>query len=178
MNMKNFTDHVLDAIHPGDSVLDIGGGDGKFAKMFVERGARVTIVDPKATASTLEQSIVETKTIEAFCSEARSEKYDAIFLRHVIQFLDRTWVFETLFSWMREHLTAHGIIAVKTFYQNPEPPFRRPVTSTYTLTELQQQFPTWTELVGRQYAHQGSDMHGQMRKFFTVDVIARAENAK
>lgn len=173
MNMKNFTDHVLDAIHPGDSVLDIGGGDGKFAKMFIECGAHVTIVDPKAIASTAEQSFVETKTIEAYCREVHSEKYDAMFLRNVIQFLDRTWVYESLIPWMKEHLAEHGIIAVKTFYQNPEPPFARPVASVYSLTELQQQFPTWTELVGRQYAHQGSDMHGQMRKFFTVDVIVR-----
>lgn len=176
--MKNFTDHVLDVINPGDSVLDIGGGDGKFAKMFIDRGARVTIVDPKAIASTAEQSIVETKTIEAYCREIHSEKYDAMFLRNVIQFLDRTWVFESLIPWMKEHLTERGIIAIKTFYQNPEPPFARPVTSTYSLIELQRQFLAWTELLGEQYVHQGSDMLGQLRKFFSVDIIARAEYAK
>lgn len=40
------TQHVLDQyIHPGDSVLDLGGGPGRYALRYAQRGCPVTLVD-------------------------------------------------------------------------------------------------------------------------------------
>ena len=45
MSNQDFTKIFLDAIQPGQQVLDLGAGEGRFAQMFLERGARVTAVD-------------------------------------------------------------------------------------------------------------------------------------
>lgn len=173
MDTQNFAEAFVSIIKPNDHILDIGGGQGDFAQKFIERGAHVTIVDPKTTLVSSDQITVYKMTIEAFCAEPHPEMYTAIFARNVIQFLDRAFVFEILLPWMKEHLDNHGLIAIKTFYQNPEPPFDRPVTSLYELTELSAHFIAWPELLTQQYRHRGLDMSGQARQFYTTDIIVR-----
>ena len=80
-------------------------------------------------------------------------------------------MFETLFPWIDEHIVQQGIVAIETFYQNPNPPFKRPVNSLYTLKELNSYFMAWKELYAKEYDHHGLDMNGQTRKFFINDLI-------
>lgn len=178
MSDQNFINAILDDIRPAQLVLDLGAGDGRFAEMFAERDAHVTAVDlhppelqnPKITST-------QTK-IEDFCTEKNSQRYDLIFARNSIQFLDKPWVLEELFPWMEEHASRHGVIAIETFYQNPEPPFLRPLRSLYTLEELQRYFFSWGEIYARQYRYAGLDLEGQHRTFFVSSMIIQRTHLK
>lgn len=139
--------------------------------MFVERGARVTAVDTRIPA--LQDPLIAAKRmkIEDFCETEKPGRYDLIFARNVLQFLDKHWVFETLFPWVEEHIIQRGIVAVETFYQDPEPPFDHRMRSLYTLKELTAHFMPWTEVFAREYSHHGFDMSGQARTFFVSSLI-------
>ena len=173
MSDQDFTRKIFEYLKPGNHVLDLGAGVGDFARMFVEHGAKVTAVDP--IVMTQPDPNIKTKPmrIEDFYNEHNSDQYDLIFARNILQFLDKNWVFATLFPWLEGHLTPNGIIAIETFYQNPNPPFDQPMRSLYTLQELTAHFMSWSEIFAREYNHQGLDMSGQSRQFFISSLIVR-----
>jgi cyclopropane fatty-acyl-phospholipid synthase-like methyltransferase len=178
MEIQNFTNTFLDYIKPGQKVLDLGAGEGKFAQMFLDRGAIVTAVDKQPPAFQDPALIVKKIKIEDFCAVESDECYDFIFARNVIQFLDRSWIYEVLFPWIDQHLSDGGIVAIETFYQNPEPPFSRQMNSLWTLTELNSLLmtevgPYAKEIYAKQFDHLGFDMSGQTRKFFITSLIAQ-----
>jgi len=173
INIRSFTNAFLDRITPGHRVLDLGAGDGKFAHMFSECGAIVTVVDTQAPKFQDAKITVKKMKIEDFCAINGTGHYDLIFARNVIQFLDKNWVFETLFPWMDRHSTQQGIIAIETFYQDPKPPFKHFMRSLYTLQELTEYFIMWKELYTKEYSHNGLDISGQTRKFFVSSLIVQ-----
>jgi 2-polyprenyl-3-methyl-5-hydroxy-6-metoxy-1,4-benzoquinol methylase len=181
MEIHNFTNTFLDCIKPGNKVLDIGAGDGKFAQMFLDRGAIVTAADTKPPTFQDPALIVKKMKIEDFCANEDGEQYDLVFARNVIQFLDKSWVCETLFPWLDKHLAKDGIVAIETFYQDPEPAFTRRMPSLWTLAELTSFLMTETglyakEIYAKQFDHIGFDMNGLMRKFFVTSLITQKMN--
>ena len=66
---------------------------------------------------------------------------------------------------------AKGIVAIRTFWQQPEPPFFKPVPSLYTLAELKFCFPTWKILHKAQFQKTGPDLKGRERKFYLTDLV-------
>jgi 2-polyprenyl-3-methyl-5-hydroxy-6-metoxy-1,4-benzoquinol methylase len=173
MSNNDFIKTFIDHIQPGQYVLDLGAGDGMFARMFVERGAKVTAVDTRPMKLNDTMIVTKQMTIENFCATENVEKYDLMFARNAIQFLDKNLVFETLLPWMEEHISSNGIIAFETFYRDPEPPFDHPMRSLYTLKELTGHFMLWNELFAREYDHVGLDMSGNTRKFFAASLIVQ-----
>lgn len=173
MNKQNFVDTTLHLVNPGHHVLDLGAGNGTFAQIFVERGARVTVVDISIRKITDPSVTTKKMRVEDFVEIEQTGKFGLIFARNILQFLDKPWVFETLFPWLDDHLSSAGVIAVETFYQDPEPPFDHPMRSLYTLQELTTHFISWEELLARQYEHRSLDMSGHERTFFTTDMIVR-----
>lgn len=170
---QDFTKTFLDLLKPNQRVLDLGAGDGKFARMFVERGAAVTAVDIRIPKQGEEMFKAVRMRIEDFCSTPSTEKYNTVFLRNIIQFLDKSWVFEILFPWIDEHSADSAVIAIETFYQDPVPPFDHPMRSLYSLEELTLHYMAWVEHYTRQYSHIGLDMNGQTRKFFVSSLIVQ-----
>lgn len=170
---QSFTTTFLNCIQPGHHVLNLGAGEGKFAQMFVERGASVTMVDTQLPKIQDANVHVQQMSIEEFCAIENPDRYDGIFARNSIQFLDKNWVHETLFPWLEDHSSDNGIIAIETFFQNPEPPFNRHMKSLYALKELQSHFLSWNEMYAREYSHLGLDMSGQTRKFFVSSLIVQ-----
>lgn len=173
MSNQDFTKTFLSGIKPGQRVLDLGAGGGDFVRMFVDRGARVTAVDPRIPE--IQDVMINSKRmeIEEFCAAENPDRYDLIFARNVIQFLDKNWTLENLFPWMEEHTSQQGIIAIETFYKDPEPPFDHPMRALYTLGELMNYFMPWKDIHAREYSHQGLDMNGQARKFFVSSLIVQ-----
>jgi 2-polyprenyl-3-methyl-5-hydroxy-6-metoxy-1,4-benzoquinol methylase len=173
MNNQDFTKTFLNHIQPGHHVLDLGAGDGKFAQMFVERGAKVTAVDTRPMNINDAMIVPKQMTIEYFCATENKEHFDLIFVRNAIQFLDKNWTLETFLPWMEERCSDKGIIVIETFYQDPEPPFDHPMRSLYTLKELTGFFMSWNELFAREYDHVGLDLSGNTRKFFITSLIVQ-----
>jgi len=173
IDQPNFTSAFIALLQPGWTVLDIGAGEGKFTQMFLERGMKVVAVDPKTSLQSTDTLTVKQMTIEEFCASDDVTHYDAIFSRNAVQFMPKSWVTSTLVPWMTSHLSTSGVLALKTFFQPPEPPFARPIPSLYTLAELQAYFPEWESVMAEQYEHDGLDMNGVSRKFFSTDLIVR-----
>lgn len=76
-------------IGPGTSFLDLGGGLGYYAKAFTENGLSVTLVEQDPVSVKFAQNVLKLekvlkKSAEEFFRE-NHEKYDVIFLRHVIE---------------------------------------------------------------------------------------------
>jgi len=176
MDIQGFFGICLDRVEPDCKVLDLGSGDGEFAQMFLERGAIVTAVDinpPKFKDSNL---IIEKMKIEDFCASNKIDKYDLIFARNIIQFLDKSWVLETLFPWIENHLTPDGLVAIKTFFQESEPPLTNRTKSLYERKELLSCFMAWKELYSEEVSRFDFDMDGQAHKFFISSLIAQKSN--
>ena len=111
--------------------------------------------------------------VEAFIAHENDERYDLIFLRNILQFLDKQWVFDVLFPWFQGHLNTGGIIGIETFYQEPEPPFGHPMRSLYSAQELSGHFLSWQEIYLEQYDHSGPDLSGITRHFYTSDILVK-----
>ena len=170
---QDFTKTFLNLLKSNHHVLDLGAGEGNFSRMFLERGAVVTAVDSRIPKQDEENFNAVRMKIEDFCNTPNTEKYDRFFLRNVIQFLDKSWVFEILFPWIENHSSNNAVIAIETFYQDPAPPFEHPMRSLYSLEVLTLHFMTWVEHFARQYSHVGLDMGGQTRTFFVSSLIVQ-----
>lgn len=168
---EQFIATILDSIHTDSAVLDLGSGDGRFARMFSERGAHVTAVDREPMPEMKGVSFVH-GLIQDFI-ETNSDQYDMIFMRNCIQFMKSSWVFSTLLPFTLSHTKPNGIVAVKTFYQEPDPPFERPLASLYTLSKLKNAFNDWTTVLEFEGQLTLNDRKGTERLFSVVDLVVQ-----
>lgn len=88
-------------IKPGDSILDIGGGPGRYSLYYAEKGCNVTLVDLSSgnVKFALEKATERNVTIRAFVCDVREldkiidAKYDHVFLMgpmyHLLEEKDR-----------------------------------------------------------------------------------------
>lgn len=88
-------------IHPGERVLDIGGGPGRYSLYFAERGCDVTLVDLSAASLSFarEQAAARGLSIRTHCLDARDlsalgeQKFDHVLLMgplyHLLDEADR-----------------------------------------------------------------------------------------
>ena len=170
---EEFTSEFISLIRPGSRILDMGAGIGTFSQMFADKGALVTAVDIKIREG-LDENIASKKLkVEEFVMHNSNDIYDVAFMRNILQFLDKEWVFEILFPWLDEHLTRGGVVGIETFYKEPMPPFDHALRSLYTIRELAEHFLLWQELYSEQYEEYGPDMSGNFRQFFLSDLIVR-----
>ncbi len=170
MTPETFITTVFFTVQTGQHVLDIGAGQGIFARRFVDRGAHVVAVDPRGFELNEHLLTARRLTIQKFIIND-SAHYDLIFARNVLQFLEKHWVFATLFPWITDHLATNGVMAIETFFAEPKPPFSKPLISTYELAELRTAWLQWPELLAGQYEYHGPDMQGALRHFSTTDFV-------
>jgi cyclopropane fatty-acyl-phospholipid synthase-like methyltransferase len=172
LKSKEFTKQFLFQIQPGWKIIDVGAGNGHFSRLFVERGAIVTAIEPSSKIAEEESIQVIRTNVEDFI-RTDVGKYDAVFIRNVIQFLSKDWVYRALFPWIDTHLVVNGLIGVETFFKEPSPPFENSIKSLYGLKELADEFPGWQILLKDEYEHYDSDMRGKKRLFYATDLIMR-----
>lgn len=175
---NNFIQKLLSYITPNYRILDLGAGNGTHAEKFARIGARVVAVDRKKP--TTQHPLIEwhSMDIENFLLKLNStENFNLVLLHNIIQFLNKEWVISTLIPQLEAHLQANGILAIKTFFQEPSPPFERPCTAFYTLNELLPFFLKWEKLHAATYAIDTPDMRGKIRHFYLTELIVRKISA-
>lgn len=171
---NNFIQKLLLCITPNSRVLDLGAGGGKYAEKFARLGARVVAVDRKKP--TMQHPLVEWRSmlIEDFLPTLTpTETFNLILLHNIIQFLNKKWVISTLIPQLKAHLRADGILAIRTFYQEPSPPFEKPCTSFYLQSELLPLFLKWENLHVDMYDTDVPDMRGRIRHFYLTELMVR-----
>lgn len=169
-----FAEKTLHFVQPESKVLDLGSGNGWFAREVIDLGGIVTAVDKNRPPEIPRGVTWFHQDVHEYLTQLQSsETFNLIFSRNLIQFLDREWVQKTFFPKLISHLAPSGIIAIQTFYQNPEPPFERPLKSTYTEADLQAMLGPLNILHHRQFSNDAPDMKGVPRTFFITNCIAQ-----
>lgn len=174
---QDFVQTFLSFLEPGHRVLDLGSGSGDFSHLFADRGAVVTAVDANAEASDTASVTVLRMTVEDFIMRRAANAYHLVFMRNIAQFLEKHWVFETLFPWLDAHVAQDGLVGIETMHHDPDPPFDRPLRSLYTVQELAQHLSGWQEVLAQEHDHNEPDLRGTIRHFFLTDYIARKNRA-
>jgi SAM-dependent methyltransferase len=80
---RQLLEFVLHELRPGDTVLDIGAGSGRFAIPFARAAASVTALEPSASRAALLRD-AGINVIEARWEEARVEPHDVAFCSHAM----------------------------------------------------------------------------------------------
>ncbi len=168
---SKFIKEVLKFLKYEDRVLDLGAGLGSQSERFARAGALVTAVD-KRTNPKLKNIVWHKTSVEDFIANASNQQnYRIIFSQNLLQFLNKEWVFVKLLPWLKDHLEPGGIVAFKTFYQEPEQAFTEPLSSLYNADELQNFFNDYRVIIKSQEEILDSDMKGKIRKFFITKLI-------
>jgi len=165
-----FFKRVLKDIKPGGKVLDLGAGEGKQAMQFSKLGFDVTAVDKKAT-KTIQYGIKwHQSNVEDFLSTV-SDKYDLIFAKNLLQFLDKGYVRTDFVETIEKIMGDQGIVAIQTFYKSPEPDFDKSCSSYYSSHNLQDIFLDFDVLYINQWDGVRSDLRGIKRHFYVSEII-------
>lgn len=155
-------------------MLDLGAGEGKQAEFFARVGIKVTAVDQTAPPVRLRGVDWHVCTVESFLASLNeTDTYDIIFNQNLIQFLSKEFVTQTFFPTLTRHLAPDGLMATRTFWRDPVPPFKQACASLYMLEELLPHFTGWNILLQRQFDYRGKDLREQERQFYITDVIAK-----
>jgi len=149
--------HIVTTLKPGQTVLDLGGGD--FSKILTDRGLIVRSVDIKSGLS-----------IEDWFAGDPTETYDAILLLNVLQFLDRTWALDSLLPSLVLNLNEGGKVYIETFTVQPTPPFLHKL-SFYGIDDLLIGCDLLRPLHAMVGSHTGPGLDGTIREFHIVDFI-------
>ncbi len=171
-----FSQKTLQYIQPGSKVLDLGAGDGWFSQQALEQDALVTAVDAKAPKEQLQGIDWHVVKVQDFINKLQSQdQFNIIFSRNLIQFLDSNYVLEKLLPALTEHLQSEGILAIQTFYQDPEPPFENKVSSLFTPLDIKGALSSFHVLSEKQFEDDSVDMKGIPRKFFITNIILQKQ---
>ncbi len=174
----NLHQTALKHVKSGMKVLDLGCGAGKFAVDAANLGAVVTAIDKTANDSWKDDRVMWTANdakdfIEHMGQKSRvTMTFDLIYCRNVIQFMPKAWVLDTLLPALQAMLNPGGIILIETFFDQPKPPFNRPVPSLYALHEVMTALPGSD---GEKGWLDAADMAGNPREFALVQVVKLTE---
>lgn len=175
--MTDLVELVVARLKAVDRVLDLGAGAGHQAITFRDAGMKVTAVDIQLPKSLPEDiNWVEAKGEEYLESLADTVKFEAIFMRNILQFFDREWTEKQLPTLLATHLSPVGPTVINTFYKDPNPPFDHPFRSLYTVQELERLFAGWTIELAEQFEKDGLDLSGHPRHFFITQLVASRPN--
>lgn len=170
-----FIKKVLEFKQPPGRVLDLGAGKGDQSQQFTEVGFEVTAVDLKNS----ELNNPKIKWVQSgaadFLKEV-SEKYDIIYARNILQFLDKQYVKEELVNKFKEILNQGGVIDIHTFYKEPEPPFPMMFRSLYEVAELKDIFKEFEVLYEVKWDGMRPDLQGQTRHFYGIEIILKKKS--
>ncbi len=170
---------LLPYIKHGGKVLDLGCGKGAKTKKLFQKSGYVTAVDKKITKTKSRGILWICMDIQEYIKVVRKDKcFDVIFMHNVIQFLPKRYIHSTLIPWLRQHVAHGGMVAIRTFYRDPDPPFTHPLASYHTLDELRRYFPGWKVIHQKQFKIDSNDMQNFERRFFVSDLIMRKVKSK
>lgn len=169
-----FSQKVLQYIHPGHKVLDLGAGDGWFARECLMQQAVVTAVDLKPPPVLDRDIDWHTMNVKDFLDRLPTrELFQVIYSRNLIQFLDNAWVRDSLLPQLIQHLQPGGILAIQTFYRDPEPAFKSTAPSLFTVDDLTALLRQLHMVYAREFSETSPDMIGVSRKFFITNMITQ-----
>jgi 2-polyprenyl-3-methyl-5-hydroxy-6-metoxy-1,4-benzoquinol methylase len=133
-------------IRPFTHVLDIGAGDGRFARIFRRCGAITHAVDKQPRTVPPEKFPWVLGRIEWIYGRIEAEStlrvirqhgpFHVVFMSNILHFLERRWVQTTLMPTIIPLLTIGGTVAIQTISQEPQRPLQDPIASLWSVEDL------------------------------------------
>lgn len=171
--MPNFIDSFTEHVPEEGKILDVGAGDGRWSRHFRALGHEVVAIDRRSRPDDL---ALEIDWLEASLSrefpDFPSGHFDAVFARNVLQFLEAERVLEEIVPEMLRILKPSGIIAIETFFAEPEPTFEH-LRSFHSADEMIKALPGLEILRQKQFHVTGESRRGGTHRFAVTQVIAR-----
>jgi SAM-dependent methyltransferase len=165
-----FLSELSHFVRHGARVLELGAGRGGHARFFAALGARVTAVD--AVAREVDGVEWLPITVQQWCAKRTRRKYDVVFMRNLLQQLDRDWVLDVLLPKVTDRVRERGIVAIETFFAPPDPPWKGGSPSVYRARELARRLGGRV-LTSHERSERGHDISGKPRVFHVARVIVR-----
>jgi trans-aconitate methyltransferase len=154
--------------------LDLGAGKCKDAISFVKRGASVIAVDQKSPEEKIQGKIIfiQQAVQEYISGLENEERFDLIYARNLLQFLDKAYVLEIMLPKLVRCLNRNGTIAIQTFLRESEPSFNYD-HRYYEVSEITKSLPEMSVIKAAEYKIYGPGMDDVYRNFNLTDVIAK-----
>ena len=169
--MNQLISEFIHHLRPNSTVVDLGSGPGQYSKKLLDHGHQVIAVDKKIVLDTPGIDFRH-QTIQDFITNLPPDfKADGWLLKNVIQFIDKEYILNTLIPTLKAHTNPNGVIAIETFFKDPEPAFDRPFTSYFYLYELTPLFSDWNTLYKQEEMDEHSDMNGTIRNFAVTTLV-------
>ncbi len=170
-------------LRPGFDVLDLGAGsDGSERSPLASvasRVRRVVAVDTSPMPGKLPPNVEwQQERIEDWLSDRSffpSDPFHAVVARNSLHFLDRDLVLDALLPSLADSVHPGGILAIATFFRQPDPPADPPYPSLFRLADLRRAFPPrWNALLAVEETLRGPG-HGNpaMRDWHTTQLVIR-----
>jgi ubiquinone/menaquinone biosynthesis C-methylase UbiE len=114
---EHCADWMVRWLKPGDSVLDLGGGHGRYAMAFAEKGFEATLFDKAVCVEIAKERCGDRiQTLAGdFHVDGLNGPYDAIFLSNIVHGLDEDTILALLKRLVLE-LKPGGRVVVKDFH--------------------------------------------------------------
>lgn len=172
--MDAFTNTFLGLIEPGTKLLDLGAGSGKYSNMAVKQGAIVTAVDHKAPKELGPGVTWHTAEIQDWIDGiSDTSQFDVVLMRNVLQFLERSYVERALIPKLKEITAPGGHLAIETFWREPDPAFKRPFTSLWSLNDLKALVDGWEIILENEFSEDRTALVGSKHEFGITDLVLR-----
>ncbi|MEZ4210119.1 MAG: class I SAM-dependent methyltransferase [Patescibacteria group bacterium] len=171
--MNHLTSQFIELLPPNSTVVDLGSGPGIYAKKLLDLGHQVIAVDKKIVLDIPGIDFRHQSVQDFIINLPPDFKADGWLLKNVIQFIDKKYVLNTLIPTIKNHTNPNGIIAVETFFKDPEPAFDHPFTSYYHLTDLTPLLLDWDIQYLKEEVSENKDMNGTIRSFAIISLLVR-----
>jgi len=167
-------DQFYSLLKPGWRVLDLGAGEGKQAKQMTDLGMKVTAVDskkPQEQDPAVSWNVLPIQ--EWIITLSNNDIFDAILARNSLQFFKKDMAQDELFPILSKHLKSGGLLAIETFYKDPEPPFERPFWSYWDEDELKMNFVGWEIIQSGMGKENNPDLAGRLKDFYKTWILVK-----
>lgn len=178
-----FSSMVWRELCPQDEVVDLGAGNDCSPRsplaFLAERTKCVTAVDIEPCPEKPPRNVDWWHgRIEDWHEERKFfalPTVNAFIARNSLQFLEKKWVLNTLLPDLAAMLEPGGIVAIATFYAQPDPPVTPPYLSLYHLSELRSRFPEdWKVRHGVEEVLNGRGYYNNVnRDWFTTQLVIK-----
>jgi SAM-dependent methyltransferase len=172
---KNFVEETLEFAPSKGRVVDLGAGAGEQLRRFRERGYDGIGVDlhrPELVPAGIVWEQVDVRTwLDRL---APGDKFEVIFTRALLPFLEKPWVLERLLPELVDHLAPGGVLAIQTFSKPPSPPFEGSSLAYFSALELVAKLSHLDIPVQDQFEDHGPTTDGVVRDLWFTRVIVRA----
>lgn len=159
------------------TAVDLGCGRGNHSCAFRAAGyEQVVAVDRRLPPERPTDHAIEwvEADVPTWIQEFGDHRvFTVVFCRNLIQHLPREVVREIVVPGLKRLCAPGGYVALMTFEHRPEPDFRRPWTSLWTLEDLRLMFRGWEEVAAYAGTYEGTDMQGRTRRWHPTRILVR-----